>query len=157
MEVSAVVMELLRSAGLSERFTFRDLVLAVERVARKKIEFVPWPFPPDVTGATLDCGGTLRVFYAEGSGAAYQQLIKLHELVHVILGRGGECAAEGRASVLDAVRRSLAAYGHGDLVLRSVTGFSHEPEIDEAAVKLLSQLAPERNGGTRSLARLILD
>lgn len=149
---------ILNRVNLGRRFTFSALLRATEAIAGKEITFISWPFPPAVTGAKLQSEDRIYVFYAQGVAPVYELLIKIHELIHILLGREDACAA-GEASVIDAVRHSLAVYGTmvDGLVLRSIGGAAEEWEIDEAAVALLERLVPERVGHERSLAEIVLD
>lgn len=160
MNTDQQLRELLTKLKLPARFTFSDLVRSVQVYSTKKISFLPWSLPPHVTGACLQSDSSIYIFYPEGAMPAYQTVIKLHELTHVVLGHSHtQLNRQEEEYITNAILGVNLSYKDGaqGLVLRSLTNSNPESEVENLARELLHRLLPERSPDEQSLSKLNMD
>lgn len=154
--------KIINDLSLRKRFTFSEFVESVQVYSAKDVTFVPWKFPPHVTGACLQSENTIYVFYAESTPPAYQTIVKLHELVHVVLGYTQSILdREEEKLVKNTILGTHALYmpQTNKFVMRSLLlrNDMKEKEVDELALMITHRLLPERSGAERDLTQIDLD
>lgn len=154
--------EIIKILGLSPRFTFSSFVLRLEQHLSKRFVFYPWEFPAHITGACLESENTIYIFFDETASPIHQIIIKLHEILHVILGyRNSGLSKEEE----DSVKHSIIGTGYSyrqdidNFVMRNINQInsSIEREIDDLALLLTQRLLPERSDAEDELVQMNLD